>query len=101
MKKRALALTMATAMVLTTACSGGGGSQADTTAAPAADTTAAGSEADSGEAASDAETSGEPVTIKVANYALLEAGYDTFWEGVKTGFEAEYPNVTIEWGLCW
>ena len=97
MKKRALALTMATAMVLTTACSGGGGSQADTTAAPAADTTAAGSEADSGEAASDAETSGEPVTIKVANYALLEAGYDTFWEGVKTGFEAEYPNVTIEW----
>ena len=97
MKKRALALTMATAMVLTTACSGGGGSQADTTAAPAADTTAAGSEADSGEAASGAETSGEPVTIKVANYALLEAGYDTFWEGVKTGFEAEYPNVTIEW----
>jgi multiple sugar transport system substrate-binding protein len=38
-----------------------------------------------------------PVTIKFANYALLEAGYTAFWEGVKTGFEQQYPHITIEW----
>ena len=45
-----------------------------------------------------AETSsGEKVTIKFANYALLEDAYTEFWEGVKTGFEAENPDITIEW----
>lgn len=39
----------------------------------------------------------EPVTIKFANYAILEAGYENFWNGVKTGFEAKYDNITIEW----
>ena len=98
MKKRALALTMTAAMVLTTACSGGG-SQTETTAAAAADTTAAAAEEGAAEAteAAGEEAAGEPVTIQVANYALLEAGYDTFWEGVKTGFEEQYPNITIEW----
>ncbi|GHV52513.1 hypothetical protein AGMMS49579_09910 [Spirochaetia bacterium] len=38
-----------------------------------------------------------PVTVKFANYALLEAGYTEFWEGVKTGFEKKYPHITIEW----
>src|SRR5699024_2785919 len=28
---------------------------------------------------------------------LLESGYTEFWEGVKTGFEEKYPNITIEW----
>ena len=42
-------------------------------------------------------SSAEPVTIKIANYALLEKGYDAFWEDVKNGYEAKYPNVTIEW----
>jgi multiple sugar transport system substrate-binding protein len=37
------------------------------------------------------------VTIKIANYALLEGGYEPFWKGVKTGFEAQNPNITIEW----
>jgi multiple sugar transport system substrate-binding protein len=37
------------------------------------------------------------VTIKVANYALLENGYEEYWKGIKTGFEAENPNITIEW----
>jgi multiple sugar transport system substrate-binding protein len=40
---------------------------------------------------------GGKVTIKVANYALLESGYEDFWKGVKIGFEAENPNVEIEW----
>ncbi len=37
------------------------------------------------------------MTLKIANYALLDEGYTDFWEGVKTGFEAKYPNITIEW----
>ncbi|MDR2480476.1 MAG: extracellular solute-binding protein [Treponema sp.] len=41
--------------------------------------------------------SSEPVTVKFANYALLEAGYTPFWEGVKAGFEKQYPHITIEW----
>lgn len=39
----------------------------------------------------------EPVTIKFANYAVLEAGYDKFWEDVKKGFEEKYPNIKIEY----
>lgn len=38
-----------------------------------------------------------PVTIKVANYALLESGYEPFWKAVKTGFEEANPDITIEW----
>lgn len=38
-----------------------------------------------------------PVTIKVANYALLEKGYEDFWKGIKTGFEAANPDVKVEW----
>lgn len=38
-----------------------------------------------------------PVTIKVANYALLESGYEPFWKGVKAGFEAAHPEYKIEW----
>jgi multiple sugar transport system substrate-binding protein len=39
----------------------------------------------------------EPVTIKFANYALLESGYTAFWEGIKTDFEKQNPHITIEW----
>ena len=98
MKKRLMALTMAAAMVFTTACSGGG------TASPteAAKTEAAKTEAAKTEAASTEEQTTEaeitePVTIKFANYALLEQGYEEFWNGVKTDFEAKNPNITIEW----
>lgn len=37
------------------------------------------------------------ITLKIANYAVLEKGYEEFWQGVKEGYEKEYPNVTIEW----
>ncbi len=37
------------------------------------------------------------VTIKVANYALLESGYEQFWKNVKTDFEAQNPTIKIEW----
>ncbi len=38
-----------------------------------------------------------PVTLKVANYALLESGYEPFWKQVKVDFEAANPGLTIEW----
>lgn len=38
-----------------------------------------------------------PVTLKVANYALLEGGYEPFWKQVKVDFEAANPDITIEW----
>ena len=41
--------------------------------------------------------SGSPVTIKIANYAVLEKGYEEFWQNVKEGYEAKYPNTTVEW----
>jgi multiple sugar transport system substrate-binding protein len=44
-----------------------------------------------------ASAGGGPVTVKFANYALLEAGYTEFWEGIKAGFEKRYPNLKIEW----
>lgn len=43
------------------------------------------------------EPAEEKVTIKVANYALLESGYEQFWKDVKTGFEAQHPDITIQW----
>lgn len=39
----------------------------------------------------------EPVTLKFANYAILETGYTEFWNGVKKGFEEKHKNITIEW----
>lgn len=38
-----------------------------------------------------------PVTLKVANYALLESGYEPFWKQLKVDFEAANPDITIEW----
>ena len=70
-------------------------------AAMAFSLTACGGGTDSGstsQATGTSETStGEKVTIKFANYALLEDAYTEFWEGVKSGFEAENPDITIEW----
>jgi multiple sugar transport system substrate-binding protein len=48
-------------------------------------------------AAAEPKATVKPVTIKVANYALLESGYESFWKGVKEGFEKENPNISIEW----
>lgn len=41
--------------------------------------------------------SGSQITLKIANYAVLEKGYEEFWQRVKDGYEEKYPNVTIEW----
>lgn len=92
--KRVMGLALCSAMVLGLAACGGGqnsGTSSGTgssTAAPVP-TTGAGAETQA--------LSADPVTIKFANYGILEAGYAEFWEGVKTGFEEKYPNITIEW----
>lgn len=44
----------------------------------------------------EAEVSG-PVTLKIANYALRESGYEAFWTEIKEDFEAQNPDVVIEW----
>ncbi|PNV63412.1 ABC transporter substrate-binding protein [Clostridium sp. chh4-2] len=93
MRKRLLALVMAGVMAVSAGCSGG--AKTEPTKAPEA-TTAKEASGDN-KAADTTAASAEPVTIKIANYALLEKGYDAFWEDVKNGYEAKYPNVTIEW----
>ncbi len=92
MKKRVMALTLAGVMVLTAGCSGG--QKAETTAA-AAETKAAVEDTKAPEQAQTEVT--DPVTIKFANYALLEQGYEAFWTKVKEDFEKEHPNITIEY----
>ena len=101
MKKRMLAVTMATAMVATTACSGGS-KPAETTAAPAAAETTAAASAETTAAETEAEIT-EPVTIKFANYGVLEAGYDVYWNNLLDEFKKDvlseellsdvYPNM--------
>lgn len=96
MKKRFVALTMAAVMALGTGCSGG--SAALQTEAPKADTKAEGTtQAGGADTGAVAEEITEPVTIKFANYALLEQGYEPFWNQVKTDFEKQNPNITVEY----
>jgi len=47
--------------------------------------------------ASKTPDSTKPVTLKIANYAILEKGYEQFWTKTKKDFETKYPNITIEW----
>lgn len=88
MKKRFAAGMMAGLMALSLAACGG---QAEQTQADAASQAGSGKES----AAENALT--EPVTIKFANYALLEQGYEEFWNNVKEGFEKENPGITVEY----
>lgn len=95
MKKRTLALVMAAVMGLATACSGGGQNQSETAAptqAPAADAAPEGG----GETKPAEAEITEPVTIKFANYAVLEAGYDVYWNQLLEEFAEANPNITVE-----
>lgn len=76
MKKRFFALTLACVMAVSAVTAGCSGGSAKT--------------ARQGE-------DGDKITLKIANYAVLEKGYDEFWGNVKAGYEAKYPNVTIQW----
>ncbi|MBI9096614.1 MAG: extracellular solute-binding protein [Sphaerochaeta sp.] len=46
---------------------------------------------------SEKAVSDKAITLKVANYALLESGYEQFWKNIKTNFEAKNPTIKIEW----
>ena len=89
MKKRLLALAMASVMVIGTGCSSGKTDAPTTTPAQTEAKTESKAETD---APKETEGSMEPVTIKVANYALLEQGYEAFWNGVKT---VSYTHLTL------
>lgn len=95
MKKQTMALVTAALMGLTTACSGGGGQAQQSTAAPAQAAEPAKEAAGETKAPADVEIT-EPVTIKFANYAVLEAGYDVYWNQLLEEFAAENPNITVE-----
>lgn len=77
--RKVLALLMASIMVLGLASCGKAGSSG------------------SGSGQDSKLASDEKITLKFANYALLEDAYKEFWAGVKSGFEAKHPNITIEW----
>ena len=88
--KKAFAIFLAVAMVLSiSACAA--------TPAPAVPQPQQPGQAAAQPEAVAGETELEPVTIRFANYALLEEGYTEFWEGVRAGFEAKHPHITIEW----
>ncbi len=95
MKKQTLALVMAAIMGLTAACSGSGGQTQGTTGAPAQAAEPAKEAESETKAPADAKIT-EPVTIKFANYAVLEAGYDVYWNQLLEEFAAENPNITVE-----
>lgn len=87
--KRGIAVIAATCLVYgVTGC--GSSSSSESASTTETSTTSATTET----TAADSE---EAVTIKFANYALLEDAYTDFWNGCKEGFEKEHPNVTIEW----
>lgn len=97
--KRIMAALLATLMVSTmAACGGTAPSSSSAASAPASTPASEGANAASGESNSAGDpVPTEPVTIKFANYAILESGYREFWEGVKKGFEEKYPNITVEY----
>lgn len=88
--KRVLALILSILMLVSLAACGSSATTVAPTAAPDSQTTSAPQETTT-------EAPAEPVTIKVANYALLEKGYEEFWTKTKADFEAKYPHITIEW----
>lgn len=91
--KRTLATLLALTMLFTTMTACGSPAPATSPAAPAESATPA----DPAAPAEQAPALTEEVTLKFANYAILESGYEPFWTGIKKDFEAKYPNITLEY----
>ncbi len=85
--KKIIALLMAVLMVVSLAACGSNAPSTSTTPTPS----------QSSAQPTESNVPQEPVTIKFANYALLEKGYEDFWNGIKKGFEEKHENITIEW----
>ena len=96
-KRRWMALALACTMIFTAGCQKGG---KETAEVPGSQETKV-SETEMAKAedskAENSVSQEEPVTIKFANYAVLEEGNSAFWEKIKTDFETENPNIKIEW----
>ncbi len=93
--KKIIAILLAAIMVLAMAACG----STTSTDNPATSTTSSTTSTSSG---TGSQTGADPVptgnvTIEFANYALTEAGYTEFWNGVKSGFEEKYPNIKIDY----
>ncbi len=89
--KKLLALILALSMMLTLAAC----STTPAEEAPVEGETSATESQASGEESSAVLT--EEITIKFANHMVLEAASAPFWEQFKADFEAQYPNITIEY----
>ena len=90
--KRIVALTMVGCLMCLSGCSNGASQKPAATEAPAKIT-----DTKPAESKETKPVATEPITLKIANYAVLEKGYESFWQGIKEGYEKQYPNVTIEW----
>ncbi|RRD93888.1 sugar ABC transporter substrate-binding protein [Clostridiales bacterium COT073_COT-073] len=64
---------------------------------PKSDSTQSGEKDGKTDENKEVEPVAEKITLKIANYAILEKGYTEFWEKSKTAFEEKNPNITIEW----
>ena len=93
--KKIIAILLAAIMALSMAACGSTSSTNDP-ATPATNPTTSTPSGTGSQTGTDPVPTGD-VTIKFANYALTEAGYTEFWNGVKSGFEAKYPNIKIEY----
>ena len=78
-KRRMSVFLLACLLVLTTGCAKSQSTQEISTDSSEV-TTESIPETNTSEADSEV-----PVTIKIANYAVLEKGYEEFWQNVKTG----------------
>lgn len=93
--RKTLSILLAASMVAAT-LAGCGSKPAETTAAPKAEeTTTAADAAKTEETTADAaESTGDPVTLKLA---IFKGGYgDAFWTAVTDAYTKANPNVTFE-----
>lgn len=99
MKRKTLALLLTAALAVASLAGCGGSGETAASEPAAAGTEAAGTEAadtggDTGDAAADAATDEEPVTLRVAWWGTTTR--DQLYYQINDMFMAEHPNVTIE-----
>ena len=93
MKKRFVSLTLAASLAAVSMAGCGSSDANATTAAPAADTTAAATEGSEAAADTTAAASGENTTLK---WSVWDISLTTYYEPLIEAFEASHPGVTVE-----
>lgn len=94
MKKRLLSAVLCGAMAMSMLA--GCGSSTDSSASDAAESADASAETTEAAADTAAESTGEPVTIEFWTIDL-KAAFEDFFNDLIANYEAENPNVTINW----